>query len=487
MELPVIPSNNFFKDDPVEWDIIIVGAGVAGAALAAALGRAGRRVLLLERDLSQPDRIVGELLQPGGYIALRKLGLADAVEGIDAQRVEGYALFKNNEDFTIKYPLENMPPDVAGRSFHHGRFVQKLRQIASRQEAVTIRKGTVRRLVNEYGETWSEGDIVNGVTYKDFEGQERTSRAQLTIVCDGMYSTLRKTFVQPEIHHPSHFVGIKIRNCTLPHPNHGHVILGNPSPILVYPISSDVARVLVDIPANMLPSTRDGGLQGYLRDRIAEQMPFCLQEAFLQAVEEGDIKSVKNKQMSARPVNVMGALMLGDAYNMRHPLTGGGMTVALSDCVVINDMLDETFHNSADLGRISQCFREFHDKRKPVSGTINTLANALYSVFKYTNSEAHEELRQACFDYLKMGGMFSKGPIGLLSGLNPSPRTLVVHFFMVAFYGATSFARSSSGSLFSLKEWLLRVSMLAEATGIIFPIVRDEGFNMFLQTAHVAA
>ena len=30
---------------------------------------------LLERDLSEPDRIVGELLQPGGFRALKKLGL----------------------------------------------------------------------------------------------------------------------------------------------------------------------------------------------------------------------------------------------------------------------------------------------------------------------------------------------------------------------------------------------------------------------------
>jgi hypothetical protein len=47
----------------------------------------GRRVLLLERDLSQPDRIVGELLQPGGYLVLKKLGLASCTENIDAVKV----------------------------------------------------------------------------------------------------------------------------------------------------------------------------------------------------------------------------------------------------------------------------------------------------------------------------------------------------------------------------------------------------------------
>ena len=50
-------------------------------------GKDGRRVLLLERDLSQPDRIIGELLQPGGYLKLKELGLAHTVDGIDAVKV----------------------------------------------------------------------------------------------------------------------------------------------------------------------------------------------------------------------------------------------------------------------------------------------------------------------------------------------------------------------------------------------------------------
>lgn len=30
---------------------------------------------VIERELSEPDRIVGELLQPGGYLKLIELGL----------------------------------------------------------------------------------------------------------------------------------------------------------------------------------------------------------------------------------------------------------------------------------------------------------------------------------------------------------------------------------------------------------------------------
>ena len=56
-------------------DVIIIGSGILGSALAATLSKDGRRITVIERDMNKPDRIVGELLQPGGRRALQKLGL----------------------------------------------------------------------------------------------------------------------------------------------------------------------------------------------------------------------------------------------------------------------------------------------------------------------------------------------------------------------------------------------------------------------------
>lgn len=70
-----------------------------------------------------------------------------------------------------------------------------------------------------------------------------------------------------------------------------------------------------------------------------------------------------------------------------------------------------------------------------MASTINTLAGALYKVFSSSPDQARKEMRQACFDYLSLGGVFSNGPVSLLSGLNPRPLSLVLHFFAVAVYG----------------------------------------------------
>eukprot|EP01018_Ginkgo_biloba_P020424 Gb_34366 [translate_table: standard] len=408
-------------------DVIIVGAGVAGSALAYTLGKDGRRVCVLERDLSEPDRIVGELLQPGGYLKLVELGLEDCVEGIDAQRVMGYALFKEGKNTKLSYPLDGYHADVAGRSFHNGRFIQRMREKAASLPTVCLEQGTVLSLIEEDG-------IVKGIKYRSKVGEELAAFSPLTIVCDGCFSNLRRSLCNPKVEVPSCFVGLVLENCELPYPNHGHVILADPSPILFYPISSTEVRCLVDVPGQKVPSLANGDLANYLQTMVASQLPEQLQISFLAAIEKGNIRTMPNKSMPASPFPRPGALLMGDAFNMRHPLTGGGMTVALSDIAVLERLL-KPLRNLHDASALCEYLEAFYTLRKPVASTINTLAGALYKVFCASPDQAMIAMRQACFDYLSLGGVFSSGPVALLSGLNPRPLSLVLHFFAVAVYG----------------------------------------------------
>jgi len=50
---------------------------------------------------------------------------------IDAQQVFGYALYKDGKNTKLSYPLEKFDSDVSGRSFHNGRFIQRMREKAS--------------------------------------------------------------------------------------------------------------------------------------------------------------------------------------------------------------------------------------------------------------------------------------------------------------------------------------------------------------------
>ncbi|XP_030497060.1 squalene monooxygenase SE1 [Cannabis sativa] len=461
------------KDGDV--DVIIVGAGVAGSALAHTLGKDGRRVHVIERDLTEPDRIVGELLQPGGYLKLIELGLQDCVEEIDAQRVFGYALFKDGKDTRLSYPLEKFHSDVAGRSFHNGRFIQRMRAKAASLPSVQLEQGTVTTLLEENG-------IVKGVQYKTKTGQEMAAYAPLTIVCDGCFSNLRRSLCNPKVDVPSCFVGLVLENCNLPYVNHGHVILADPSPILFYQISSTEVRCLVDVPGQKVPSISNGEMAKYLKAVVAPQIPPQIFDSFVAAIDKGNIRTMPNRSMPASPHPTPGALLMGDAFNMRHPLTGGGMTVALSDIVVLRDLL-KPLHDLNDSYNLCKYLESFYTLRKPVASTINTLAGALYKVFCASPDQARKEMRDACFDYLSLGGIFSTGPVSLLSGLNPRPLSLVLHFFAVAIFGVGRLLLPFP----SPKRMWIGARLVSSASGIIFPIIKAEGVRQMFFPATVPA
>ncbi|KAI7852981.1 squalene epoxidase-domain-containing protein [Circinella umbellata] len=410
-----------------EYDLIIVGAGVVGTAAAKAFGSDGRRVLLLERDLSEPDRIVGELLQPGGVNSLATLGLEDCIEDIDGIVCEGYAVFHNGEVVQIPYPVEEETGKQAfGKSFHHGKFIQKLRAAAMDTKNVTVREATVTTLIKE------EDERVIGVVAKG-QADEEKHYAPLTIVCDGLFSRFRKEFTEKTPDVRSHFVGFEIKDLELPLPKHGHVILAKPAPVLMYQIGTHETRVLVDVPGQ-LPSVANGDLKQYMIDVVAPGIPESLQKKFVEAVETERLRSMPNSFLPPSANQSCGLIVLGDAMNMRHPLTGGGMTVALNDVVLLKDYLSpESIPSFTETDVVVQQMNAFHWARKSYCTAINVLAMALYRLFAAEDDNL-AVLQRGCFEYFKCGGDCVNGPVGLLSGLIQRPLVLVYHFFAVAFY-----------------------------------------------------
>lgn len=417
------------------YDVIVVGAGVAGASLAISLARDGRSVFCIERQLydknlnclMEPSRIVGELLQPGGYGKLEELDLTDAVEGIDAVPIYGYAIFLDERAQKVSYSARSassVDKGLSGRSFHNGRFLRRLREIASDLPNLTLQQGLVTALDKD-----ADSRVI-GVSYRTSpSGENRHARAHLTVACDGCSSTLRRRASVPNtVEVYSNFYGYVLDMVDIPFPNYGHVVLADPTPVLFYPISSKHVRCLVDVSSDFR-----GDITNHMLTVVAPQVPIQFQKPFEDAVKSGQTRMMPNRVMPAAADVLPGAILLGDAFNMRHPLTGGGMTVALSDILIIRDLL-RTVPHLQDSAAIADRMTTFYQRRKPLSSTINILANALYTLFCAQDS-ALRDMREACFDYITSGGRMTHDPMGMLGGIKPHRYLLVTHFFAVALLG----------------------------------------------------
>lgn len=418
-------------------DVVIVGAGILGSSLAVALGDQGRSVILLEKSLKEPDRIVGELLQPGGVDALEKLGLRQCLEEIDAIPVRGYEVIYYGDEVEIPYPdisrgpAEESPKKSSkpeGRSFHHGRFVSRLRSAAIAHPNVTVVETEVTSVVRS-----THTSTVLGVETLTHKTEPDFFFGSLTVIADGYASKFRKSYLPHVPRTNSKFWGLELIDAKLPLPEHGHVVLGDGAPVLLYQIGTRETRVLVDVPENTpTASVKAGGVKAHLRNVVLPSLPQQIQPSFTAALDKGALRSMPNSFLPSATNTTPGLILLGDAMNMRHPLTGGGMTVALNDVVLLRHLLSpDRVPDLADSKTVLRQMRSFHWRRKSLTAVINILAQALYSLFA-ANDPYLKYLQLGCFRYFQIGGQCIDGPAGLLAGLICQPLVLIYHFFSVA-------------------------------------------------------
>ncbi|KAJ3765081.1 squalene epoxidase-domain-containing protein [Lentinula raphanica] len=158
-----------------------------------------------------------------------------------------------------------------------------------------------------------------------------------------------------------------------------------------------------------------------------------LHTAVTDAVQEGSFRKMPN---SFLPLVMQGGyefgtkegvFFVGDAWNMRHPRTGGGMTVAFNDLVLLHDMLAQV-ENFAVWEKVREGLRQWLWDRKPLASMANILSVALYDLFG-ADDDNLEVLQTGCFKYFELGGECVNGPVSLLSVTIQSPATLFYHFF----------------------------------------------------------
>ena len=472
-------------------DVVVIGAGILGTAVAVAFARQGRSVTILEKSLKQPDRIVGELLQPGGVEALKKLGLGECLEDIDACVVKGYEVIYYGTPVLIPYPENAVTKGrPEGRAFHHGRFIAKLRTAVMREPNIHVVESTATELVrNGYtGEVLGVQSLTHGE--KDYYF------GALTVVADGYASKFRKEFISRTPVVKSKFWGMELIDCDLPSPGFGHVVLGDGAPVLLYQIGTHETRVLVDIPEGLTSaSTANGGVKGHMKKVVLPSLPKSIQPSFAAALEEGKLRSMPNSWLPPTTQRTPGMVILGDAMNMRHPLTGGGMTVAFNDAVLVSELLHPSIvPDLGDSKLVIKQMRTFHWRRKGLTSIINILAMALYSLFAADGKQFSvrhlsvrilmaasldsqlKALQLGCFQYFQRGGDCIDGPCGLLAGIIRQPLVLFNHFFSVAFLAI--WINITRSLIWRLPiAFLEGFAILWKACVVIFPYIFSEMTN----------
>ena len=437
-----------------KFDVCIIGAGIAGATMAANLAKQGKEIVIVERNLSERDVIIGELLQPGGVQRLQEMGLEFFLDNIDAQPVYGYDMIFEDKDFHIPYPNKNGEPP--GYGFRNGAFLQNIRKYILDQPNITVIEGRVTELIEKE-------DVIIGVSFLPKRAdKEEIIHAELTIVTDGPMSRFREKLSNPVKKVNGHFLGLLLKNCELPYPNHGHMVMGNHPPFVIYPVTTDAWRILIDFKGEKAPKLGPE-LKRYLLETFGGYIPQSARAAFVAAVDEGNFKMFPNHRLPAAPINKAGAVLLGDSLNMRHPLTGGGMTAVFADVKNLGENL-ATAKDYSDEKAVNKAVQKYYDTRHLGTQTTNILADGLYGVVY------NPDLCRAFFEYVSRGGKYSEETISILAGLNRNKKLLLSHFIGLARYGTKLKIKSSK----SKEKITGTFNMVKDAVNIITPLLLSE-------------
>jgi flavin-dependent dehydrogenase len=162
-------------------DVVIVGAGPAGAIAALVLARAGARVRLVDRATFPRDKLCGDTVNPGTLARLKSLGLAADIEA-RGLCVAGM-LLTGERGVAIQ---GHYPDGVSGRAIVRRDLDWRLLQAAIDagcrfEPGVSVRGA----LVNDD----RTGRVVRGVTIGG-KGGELRADARVTIAADGRRSTI---------------------------------------------------------------------------------------------------------------------------------------------------------------------------------------------------------------------------------------------------------------------------------------------------------
>lgn len=150
-----------------EAEVLVVGAGPAGAVLGLELARCGRDVLIVERSQFPRDKACGDCANPGAVAELRRLGLADRLQsaltptplrgwrveapdgrafrvefgsGPDGRSIEGWAVRRRDLDAAV---LEQAC--CAGARVRFGLGIYQLLRDRGRVSGVLAREGAATR------------------------------------------------------------------------------------------------------------------------------------------------------------------------------------------------------------------------------------------------------------------------------------------------------------------------------------------------------
>ena len=341
-----------------EKDVIVVGAGPAGATAATILAQKGHDVLFLDRQEFPRDKACGDGIPAGAIALMYRLGMQEKVEAA-VDRGEFYLLDQlrlvSPKGHTVVAPLqknEEMDTDsyVAPRLYYDAVIQQHA--VDSGAEFLQAR---VKEPIVDNGRVVGVQAQVNGSTEAMY--------AKVVVGADGVTSSITRSLRPKEEQHEDKHRAVALRAYIEDleiYPNEVEFYLYEdilPGYTWIFPIGEGKANIGLGMRLDHFRQKK-GGLEDMLQQFL--EMP----EIKKRLRQGGQLRDIATWQLNFGSQKQMqhvydGALLIGDAAGFINPVTGGG----IHNSLISAELASETIHDALEKGDTSQAEMVVYEQR----------------------------------------------------------------------------------------------------------------------------
>ena len=333
-------------------DVVIVGAGPAGSTLALRLARAGRRVLLIDGARFPRGKVCGEGIMPAGVETLRELGLHTAL----AEHAHPFRGIRYRLPDGTRAEAE-FPGGAQGWGIDRAVLDERLVAAARREPGVALQLGTWVRTIER---------TPDGVRVRL---DDREVEAALVVGADGGRSQVRRQagLDLPLPRRPRFGVGAHFR---APRgADDGPLVEVFVAPgleLYTTPVAPDVTCVALLVDRQGLEPLR-GDLSGALRALLRQAGGRCGRLAGGELL--GPVRALGPLALGARAAHAERLLLVGDAAGALDPITGEGLTLALTTNRIAAEVIDQALERGDCSARaLARWTKERGRKARPLHG-----------------------------------------------------------------------------------------------------------------------
>jgi 2-polyprenyl-6-methoxyphenol hydroxylase-like FAD-dependent oxidoreductase len=313
-----------------------VGGGIAGLALAVALGRDGREVAVLEASTEYEDKVRGEEMCPWGVAEARELGVEQALLDSEARTTASVVhydtLVPTEASLANPIPADIVVAGVAGLlNLRHPEACAALAQQAI-SEGVQVYRG-----VSDVTVRPGRSPRIAGISTT---GECLEFSPRLVIGADGRNSTVRRqSGIVLERHEPTHMVaGILVDG--LDHPEIDHDWLATSDDLFMASFRQHHGQVRLYLVPGMKQKGRFAGRHGlaeFMRSANFACLPFGDRLASARPI--GPLATYPGDDTWTERPYTDGVVLIGDAAGYNSPIIGQGLSIAMRDARYVRDAI----------------------------------------------------------------------------------------------------------------------------------------------------